>query len=240
MQPTPEGTRRLRAAVRTVLSSGVWLVVAAQAALLLVVAVPTESNPFVRAGHIVAAAFMYLGLLYLIAGASRALAASRDAVSITAVLTTGKSVFVPFMWLVIKALGLAVALQLAAVSVIVSAGMDPSALAKEIAPYVGVLAAALEFILVYWRPLVFVDQNFALFQTLRHALRLARERLRVSGYLALLNLTPAAVAPMLGADPAVWIVAGVNLAAGIMGWIAYVYCVEWCQERATPSAQPLP
>jgi len=240
VQPTPEGTRRLRAAVRTVLSSGVWLVVAAQAALLFVAAVPTESNPFVRAGHIVAAALMYLGLLYLIAGASRALAASRDAVSIAAVLITGKSVFVPFMWLVIKALGLAVALQFVAITVVVSAGMEPSTLVKDVAPYVGVLAAALEFVLVYWRPLVFVDQNFALFQTLKTALRVARDRLRVSGFLALLTLTPAAVAPLLGAEPAAWIVAGVNLAAGIMGWIAYVYCVEWNQERTPPSAPPLP
>jgi len=235
-----EGTRRLRAAVRIGLSTGVWIVVAVQVALPLVAAMPGAADGAARLVRVAAVTFMLFGLLYLIAGASHALAAGRDPVSVPAVVRAGRTVFAPFLWLLLKS-GLLAALivQLGMIAAVTLSGLQPVVLLERVTPYAGMAIALLGFVLVYWMPIVFADRNFALFASLRQALHAAWARIGVSGYLAFLTLAPAAVALLLDAESGQLVLGALNLAASVMGWIAYVYCVEWRQSQPRVAAASL-
>lgn len=232
MQADGEGTRRLRATLRALMSGGVWLVVVTQLVLPLMANMPGDTEGAAHLVRIAAVTLMLLGLLYLIAGASRALALGRDPVSIVAVLRSGKPVFIPFLWLLFKTgLLAAVILQLGMLVGVLISGLEATALVEHIAPYTGATLAALGFVLVYWMPIVFADNNFVMLPTLAQAFRVFRARLRFSGYLAFLTLTPALIAVLIGGEPSGLVIGGLNLVGGMMGWIAYVYCVEWRQSQ---------
>lgn len=239
MQDDSESARRWRSALRAVLSPGVWLVVAAQVALSVIAnaqAVADQGHPGAR---VVLFTLVLLGLLYLIAGASQALARGRDPVYIPAVLRAGTDVYLSFLWLIFKTgLLAALILQVAVVAAVALSGMEAAVLVEQAAPYAGAALAFVGFALVYWMPIVFVEQNFALFGTLKQAVRLAWRRLPVSGYVAFLTLAPAAVAVLAHDQTSAWIAAAVNLLASVTGWIAYLYGVEWCQNarRVAPTS----
>lgn len=232
----------MRATLRALLSGGVWLVVLTQFVLPLMANMPAATEGAAHVVRIAAVTLMLLGLLYLIAGASRALALGRDPVSIVAVVRSGKPVFIPFLWLLFKTgLLAAVILQLGMLVGVLISGLEATALVERIAPYTGALVAALGFVLVYWMPIVFADHNFAMLPTLAEAFRVAWARLRLSGYLAFLTLTPAVIAVLIDGEPSGLVVGGLNLIGGVMAWIAYAYCVEWRQSQVRrPDAATVP
>lgn len=232
------GAPRLRAFLRALLSGGVWVVIGAQLAMLLLLRVSTEAAASSAALRLGALAALFLVLLYLIAGASQALARSRETVSPAAVLQAGQAVYGRFLWLAFKAAIVFLVLFNLLLSVVLAlSGMEMQALFERsvgVYPWLGVLAA---FVFVYWMPVVFVGGNFALIETVGAALAtLWRER-RDAGFLALLTIAPTAVAALLGERPPLAAVVALNVVGGVFGWTAYAYCVE--RLHVAGAARPL-
>lgn len=232
------GAPRLRAFLRALLSSGVWAVIAAQLAMLSLLRGAPEAAPAsaqLRLGGLVV---LFFALLYLIAGASQALAQSRDTVTVGEVIRAGQGVYGRFLWLAFKAALVFLVLFNLLLSVVLAlSGMDMQALFEAsvgVYPWLGALIA---FVFVYWMPVIFVGGNFLLVDTLRMALAKLWEDRRQAGFLAALTLTPTVLAALLG-DPPLWpALIALNVAGGVLGWTAYTFCVERLQR--TGRVQPL-
>ncbi|MGE5240557.1 MAG: hypothetical protein ACM3NI_02830 [Bacteroidota bacterium] len=228
-----EGERRLHALVRTLLSPGVWMVLAAQIVLVFLFQsqAPAEPVPLVAAltTFLTAAALMLF--FYLEAGAFHGLTLSREALSVGQVFRGAVPVFARFLWLTVKAgMLLVVLLNIVFLLAMLATGSEPKTLTAAFYRFISPVAGMAAFIFAYWLPFVFVRREFRLFVSLRAALRIARARLSRSVFLALLILVPMLLAGLLPDDLPAPLALAVNAFSGLLGWIAYVYCVETLQE----------
>ena len=228
-----EGEHRLHAIVRALLSSGVWLVLAAQMALAFSLQwhAPATAGSEASLLPVLLATISLMLFLYLQAGTYQALALGRRTVSALEIVQAGKAVFSAFIWLTVKA-GLLLVLVLNVLlylSLLVS-GQELKTVLAALSPYFGPLLGVLAFAFVYWLPFVFVRREFRLLPSLKAALQVARTRLSRSAFLALLVLVPVVVSASLPADIPVLLDFTVSLVSGIMGWMAYISCAEVLQE----------
>lgn len=228
------GAPRLRAFLRALLSSGVWAVIAAQLAMLFLLrAAPetTAASAQLRLGALVA---LFFALLYLVAGASHALARSRDTVSVREVLRAGQAVYGRFLWLAFKAAIVFLVLFNLLLSVVLAlSGLEMQALIEASVGVYSWLGALIGFVFVYWMPVIFVRGNFMLVETLRTALANLWDDRRHAVFLAFLTLTPTVLAAFLG-DPPPWLaVVALNIAGGLLGWTAYAFCAARLQRAGT-------
>lgn len=224
-----EGELRLHAMVRAVLSPGIWFVLAVQLLLMFAMQwrVPEDAAPLLSLLAIFLTATTLMLFFYLQAGAFQSLAQGREVLPAGAVIQAGKAVFAVFVWLLLKAgLLFALVMNILMLLVLLLTGADIKELTQALAAYFGPLTGVLAFVFVYWLPLVFVQREFRLLPGLKAALRIAWARLSHSAFLALMVLVPALATGFLPADSAIWLDAFVSLATGILGWIAYIYCVD--------------
>lgn len=226
-----EGTRRLRAVVRTSMSSGVWLVIVAQF-LFMIFLFPGLGNSEVGTIfplRVLLVILSVLFILFLSAGAYRALAVTDGVVASSVTIGYAATVFNQYMWLMVKAAVLAFFILSLLLSIHTSI-MGPEqtqALIQQPPAVFGLIFAVLGFIFVYWLPIVFVTGKFILFPTLVLALRVAARRWPQAGFLALLVVVPVLLALALPTDVSPVIIALFNTFSQLLGWIAYVYCVEF-------------
>ncbi|MBI3897876.1 MAG: hypothetical protein HY308_06220 [Gammaproteobacteria bacterium] len=228
MQTFGEGERRIRAAVRALMSQGLWLLIVAQfffsVLLRQLVAGEDKPEPFTL---MVLGGVGIAGLFYLMAGISRAFAQSRDVVNIGDALQAGIPVYGPFLWLMTKAgLVMIVIIQLVQFIALGLFGTEPGALTEQTLHAFALSVPALGFLFVYWFPVVFVGSDFRLLPTLRSAVLTLWQRLPQSMFPALLTLAPAMVLWVFD-DSLSWEgLAAVDAIGTLMGWIAYIYCAE--------------
>jgi len=233
-QTYSESERRLRAAVRTFMSPGIWLLLGVQFLILFIfrvrfLAEQSQVAPFVRVALV---SVLLAAFFYLLTGISQALTQSREAISISAAMRGAREVFARFMWLLIKAALLFVlALNILSSVVLIVSGLEPQVLVERYFSGLILFSGVLGYVFVFWRPLVFVKQEFLLLPSLISAVRILWNRLSHTAFLAFLMLTPTLVSLLLPGEIPVAAVLGVNLVDGLMGWIAYVYCVEWLQDQ---------
>jgi hypothetical protein len=242
-----EGERRIRAVVRALLSSGVWLVIAVQvlaAAVFVYRVIPIMSSD-AAAVELPGALFLLVALLvlyvYLMSGTSRSFAVGTAVVSAQESLNRGKEVFGAFLLLALKVLVLALIflylLGLVVQLISVSTGSDVQTVLSQVGPVIRLMATIAPFALVYWLPVMFVRNDFRAIPTLRAALLLIWQRLWKSGFLAFLAFSPLLVFWLLpaGSPPALMLV--LSVVGQLMAWSAYVYCVELLTEgRPVPRA----
>lgn len=208
------------------MSRGVWLVVAMQ--LLPFIFFSGGGNP--GPARIVVVSLVLAAVLFLVAGVSQAFAQSGEAIDMRGAIRAARSVYGQFLWLIIKAGLLAIALvNLAMYAALTIYAMEPAAVVGQVIGAYPLAAPVLGFAFVYWLPIVFVERNFLLFATLQAAIATAWRRLRCSAYLAILTLTPAIGALFFSDDAPIAVMVSFNVVATLMSWIAYVYCVEWLQ-----------
>jgi hypothetical protein len=228
-----ESGHRLHSAVRALLSPGIWLVLIAQLALVFSTqwSAPADASPLVSALMILLTSAFLLLFFYLQAGTFHALTLGRDALSVGDIARAGKVVFPTFLWLTLKAgMLLVLILNLLLYVALVVTGYDLKTMIHTFSPYFSVVAGVLAFVFVYWLPFVFVRREFRLLPSLKAALTTAWTRLSHSAFLALLLLTPVLVSEFLPTDVPVVLDFLVSAAGGVMGWIAYIYCVEVLQD----------
>lgn len=224
-----EGELRLHAMVRAALSPGVWFVLAVQMLLMFALRwrVPEGAAPQLAMLGIFLTAAALMLFFYVQAGAFQALAQGREAVPVGAVIRAGQPVFAVFVWLLLKAgLLFALVMNILMLLVLLLTGADIKELTQALSAYFGPLTGVLAFVFAYWLPLVFVQREFRLLPGLKGALHIARERLSHSAFLALMLLVPALATGFLPAASPLWLDALASLATGILGWIAYIYCVD--------------
>lgn len=229
-----EGELRLHAAIRTVLSPGIWFVLAAQTALMFALQwrVPADAAPLTSALVVFLTATTLMLFFYLQAGAFHALTLGRGALSVGEIIQAGKTVFASFVWLTLKAgLLFAVVLNILVLVVLLLTGLDFKSLMQTLSAFFGPATGVLAFVFVYWLPFVFVQREFRLLPSLKSALQIARERLAYSAFLALLVLVPALAAGFIPAESPVLIDVLANMVTGIMGWIAYIYCIDTLKQN---------
>lgn len=237
-----ENERRIRAGVRTALSSGVWAVIAVQ--LLAVAFVLNGIAPFgsleaalsQAPGLAIVLAVLVLGYAYLMSGTSRAFATGKATVAVRDSLNRGREVFPAFLWLALKllVLGLVCLYVLATIAYLIAAAAQSKGLAEQIL-WSGprIILAIAPFVFVYWLPVVFVRNDFRLMPTLRAALEIIWRRLSSSSFLAFLIFFPLLLLWLLPAGAPVAVVLAVSLLGQLMAWTAYVYCVESMTEGNT-------
>jgi hypothetical protein len=238
-----EGELRLHAMVRAVLSPGIWFVLAAQLLLMFALQwrVPEDAAPLVSTLAIFLTAAALMLFFYLQAGAFQALSQGREALPAGEVVRAGKTVFTAFVWLILKAgLLFAVAMNVLMLVALLLTGSNLEGLTQALTAYFGPMTGVLAFVFVYWLPLVFVQREFRLLPGLRASLRIAWARLSHSAFLALMVLVPALVAGLLPADSPVLFNALVSLVTGILGWIAYIYCVDALRQRQHAAPEKIP
>lgn len=238
-----EGELRLHAMVRAVLSPGIWFVLAAQLLLMFALQwrVPEDAAPQLSMLAIFLTAATLMLFFYLQAGAFQALSQGREALPVSEVVRAGKAVVAAFVWLLLKAgLLFAVAMNVLVLVALLLTGSNLEGLTQALTAYFGPMTGVLAFIFVYWLPLVFVQREFRLLPGLKASLRVARERLSHSAFLALMVLVPALVVGLLPADSPVLINALASLATGILGWIAYIYCVDVLRQRQHIAPDKIP
>lgn len=243
-RPPTEGELRLHAMVRAALSPGIWFVLAVQMLLILMLQwrVPEGAAPSASMLSIFLTAAALMLFFYVQAGAFQALAQGREAVPVGAVIRAGQPVFAAFVWLLLKAgLLFAVAMNVLVLIALLLTGSNLDGLTQALAAYFGPLTGVLAFVFAYWLPLVFVQREFRLLPGLKGALRIARERLSHSAFLALMLLVPALATGFLPAGSPLWLDVLVSLATGILGWIAYIYCVDALRlgRHAVPDKKPV-
>lgn len=238
-----EGELRLHAVVRAVLSPGIWFVLAAQLLLMFTLQwrVPEDAAPLLSTLAIFLTAAALMLFFYVQAGAFQALSQGRDALPVSEVVRAGKAVFSAFVWLILKAVLLfAVAMNVLVLVALLLTGSDLEGLTQALTAYFGPMTGVLAFVFVYWLPLVFVQREFRLLPGLKASLRIAWARLSHSAFLALMVLVPALAAGFLPADGPVLLHALVSLATGILGWIAYIYCVDALRQRQPVAPDKIP
>ena len=230
-QPTPtESEQRVRAAVRVVLSPGVWLVIGLQVVFMTVRSQTILPLDDIGPTGLALATFgTLLILIYLVSGTFRSFALGNSTVSIYETLSRGKEVFTSFLWLLVQLGLLAVVVGFVLLSLFSSSrsvdGTNTEQLIMEMAPYVRIIAMVVPFLLVYWFPVVFSTNDFRVFTTLRSALRIIWQRLWRSGFLAFLIFFPLVAFWLLPDNSPLIVFLIVSAIGEVTGWIAYVYCV---------------
>jgi hypothetical protein len=238
-----EGELRLHAMVRAVLSPGIWFVLAAQLLLMFTLQwrVAEDAAPMVSTLAIFLTAAALMLFFYVQAGAFHALSQGREALPAGEVILAGKTVFTAFVWLILKAgLLFAVVMNILVLVALLLTGSNLEGLTQTLAAYFGPMTGVLAFVFVYWLPLVFVQREFRLLPGLKASLRIAWVRLSHSAFLVLMVLVPALAAGFLPADSPVWLNALASVATGILGWIAYIYCVDVLRQRQHAGPEKIP
>ncbi len=228
-QPTPtESEQRVRAAVRVVLSPGVWLVIGLQVVFMtLRTQTILPLGDFGPTGLAPVIFGTLLILIYLVSGTFRSFALGNSTVSIYETLSRGKEVFASFLWLLVQVGLLAVVVGFVLLNLLyLSRSVDLEQLITEMVPYVTIIAMVVPFLLVYWFPVVFSTNDFRVFATLRSALRIIWQRLWRSGFLAFLIFFPLVAFWLLPDNSPLIVLLIVSVIGEVMGWTAYVYCVE--------------
>lgn len=233
-----EGALRLHAIIRTVLSPGIWFVLAVQIGIMFSLRwrAPADASPAVSVLLIFLAASTLMFYFYLQAGAFHALTLKRDVLSIADILLAGRKVFGNFLWLSLKTtLLFALAMNVLVLLGLIVTGKDFKNLMEAGIPLMGPLTGVLAFIFVYWLPFVFVRREFRLLPSLRASLQLAWSRMSYSAFLALLVLVPPlAIEWLPAAQTSLFGGVAAMLVSGILGWIAYIYCIAVQQRNDFP------
>ena len=229
-----ESGLRLRAAIRALLSPGIWLLLSVQLALVFTMrwSVPADASPVTSALAIFLMATALMLFYYLQAGAFHALTQGRETLTVAEVVRAGRVVFAAFVWLTLKAgLLLAAVMNVLIFVALLLTGHDIKAVMNALSPFFGPVVGILAFVFVYWLPFVFVRREFHLLPSLKAALQIAWDRLSRSAFLALLVLAPALVSGLLPSDTPLLFDLLVSVVSGVMGWIAYIYCIEVLREQ---------
>jgi hypothetical protein len=224
-----EGELRLHAAIRAVLSPGIWFVLAAQIALLFVLQwrTPADATPLVSTLAVFLTATSLMLFFYLQAGAFHALALGREALSVGEIMRAGKTVFASFVWLTLKAgLLFALVVNVLVLVALLLTGSDFKSLLQALSSFFGPATGVLAFVFVYWLPYVFVHREFRLLPSLKASLQIALKRLPHSVFLVLLVPIPAVAIGFIPVESPVLVDVLASAATGIMGWIAYIYCAD--------------
>lgn len=235
-----EGERKLRAIVRALLSSGVWVLVAIHVASALPVRLGwfgevSAEVPWPRAFW---SGFLLAAVLYAEAGLYTMLARTREAVSASEVFRASAPVFSRFLWLILKTAGF---FMLILLTVAIFASMALSILgygdAEAIKPLMEgpfrLVLLVLPALLIWWLPRVFSRQDFSLFSTLKAAIRhLWREPARTL-YVILLALAPAALLLVWAEQLNLWVLTALEAFGLLCVWSANIYCVEWWRDHPT-------
>lgn len=232
-----EAEQRIRAAVRAVMSPGVWLAIAVQLPVGLLIywvigMLLSEEPP---QGQLrvftLLLALLFLAYLFLMSGASRSFALGVATVSVQETVRRGREVFNAFLWFAMKVflLGmvvssvvlyfLGIAVQLAGVN---SQGEAQGILASVIKG----VALITPFALVYWLPVIFVRNDYRVIPTVGWALKILWRQLPRAGFLALLIFAPLLALWLMPAGAPFILTLIVTLLGQLMAWTAYVYCVE--------------
>jgi hypothetical protein len=238
-----EGERRIRAAVRALMSPGVWLVVAVQlpTGMLLhniLLALTSEESAQPLLPWVMLLMLLFLVYVYLMSGTSRAFALNAVTVSPQDAVMRGQQVFNAFLWLAVKIsvvgmltvyVGLYVfgmAAQLIGTTTQSDAETVVQTLAPVVVPALKAGAMIVPFALVYWLPIVFIRNDFRIVPTAQLALKIIWRQLPRSGFLAFLIFCPLLLLWLLpsGAPFAFTLLLGVL--GQLMAWTAYVYCLE--------------
>ena len=230
-----EGELRLHAIIRALLSPGIWFVLAAQIGLMFILQwrVPADAAPLVSMLAIFLTATSLMLFFYLQAGAFHALTLGREALPVGEIIRAGKTVFASFVWLTLKAgLLFALVINVLALIVLMLTGLDFKGLMQTLAGFFSPVTGVLAFVFAYWLPFVFVQREFRLLPSLKAALGIAWKRLAHSAFLALMILAPALGIGLIPAESPVLIDTLASIATGIMGWIAYIYCIDILRQRA--------
>jgi hypothetical protein len=222
-----ESGLRLRAAVRALLSPGIWLVLAVQTALVFSMRdMPADASAPASALAILLTATVLTLFYYLQAGAFHALTQGRET----------RVVFAAFVWLTLKAgLLLAAVMNVLILTALLLTGQDIKVIMNALSPFFSPVVGILTFVFVYWLPFVFVRREFHLLPSLKAALQIARDRLSDSAFLALLVLVPVLVSGWLPSDTPLMFDLLVSVVSGVMGWIAYIYCIEVLRAQPPPA-----
>ncbi len=224
-----EGELRLHAAIRAVLSPGIWFVLAAQIALVFSMQwrVPADAAPLTSALAIFLTATALMLFFYLQAGTFHALTLGREVLPVGEIIRAGRTVFANFVWLTLKAgLLFALVINVLVLVALLLTGLDFKSLMQALSAFFSPVMGVLAFVFVYWLPYVFVQREFRLLPSLKASLQIAWKRLPHSAFLALLVLAPALATGFIPAESPVLIDALASVATGIMGWIAYIYCTD--------------
>ena len=230
-----ENERRLHAIVRAALSLGIWLVLAAQILLVFFLhwRIGADASLEVSVIVILLIAAALMALLYLQAGAFHALTRDRNTLSVIDVLHAGKSVFADFVWLSLKACLLFILIMNVLLFLaLIASGRDLKVLIEILSPFFSLTMSVLSYVLIYWLPYVFVQREFQLFPSLHAALKIVWSRLATSAFLALLVFLPTIISHFLPTESPLWVDLILSVISGLMGWIAYIYCVECLQEQS--------
>jgi hypothetical protein len=232
-----EAEQRIRAAVRTVMSPGVWLAIAVQLPTGLLIywvmgMLLSEEPP---QGQLrvftLLLALLFLAYLFLMSGASRSFALGAATVSVQEAIRRGREVFNAFLWFAMKVflLGmvassvmlyfLGMAVQLTGVN---TQGEAQGILVSAIKG----IALIIPFALIYWLPVIFVRNDFRVIPTVGWALKILWRQLPRSGFLALLIFVPLLVLWLMPAGTPFILTLIITLVGQLMAWTAYVYCVE--------------
>jgi hypothetical protein len=229
-----ESGLRLRAAIRALLSPGIWLLLSVQLALVFTMrwSVPADASPLTSALAIFLTATALMLFYYLQAGAFHALTQGRETLTVADVVRAGRVVFAAFVWLTLKAVLLLAALMnvLILVALLVT-GQDIKTVMNALSPFFSPVVGILTFVFVYWLPFVFVRREFHLLPSLKAALQITWDRLSDSAFLAFLVMVPVLVSGLLPSDTPLLIDLLVSVVSGVMGWIAYIYCIEVLREQ---------
>ena len=187
----------------------------------------------------VATAGLLILFFYVAVGSFRALAQTREVVSLRLAFNAGREVFAPFLWLAVKAvfLLLVVAFALVLVLSVVSSDRAEPIAVETASVIVTVTSGVLGYVLVYWLPWVFVRQDFRLMVSLRAALQTFWERLAQSAFVAILTLGPTAVAVVLPDQTPLVVVLIFSWVGLFAAWIAFIYCAEWLQDNRSSATR---
>ena len=229
-----ESGLRLRATVRALLSPGIWLLLAVQIVLVFTMrwSVPADAAPLTSALAIFLMATALMLFYYLQAGAFHALTQGRETLTVAEVVRAGRVVFAAFVWLTLKAgLLLAAVMNVLIFAALLLTGHDIKVIMNALSPFFGPAVGILTFVFVYWLPFVFVRREFHLLPSLKAALQIAWDRLSDSAFLAFLVLVPVLVSGWLPSETPLLFDLLVSVVSGVMGWIAYIYCIEVLREQ---------
>lgn len=224
-----EGELRLHAAIRAVLSPGIWFVLTAQIALLFVLQwrAPADATPLVSTLAVFLTATSLMLFFYLQAGAFYALTLGREALTVGEIMRAGQTVFASFVWLTLKAgLLFALVVNVLVLVALMLTGSDFKSLLQALSAFFGPATGVLAFVFVYWLPYVFVHREFRLLPSFKASLQIALKRLPHSVFLVLLVLIPAVAIGFIPVESPVLVDVLTSAATGIMGWIAYIYCTD--------------
>jgi hypothetical protein len=235
-----EGERRIRAAVRALMSPGVWLVVAVQlpTAMLIHNILLSEESAKPLLPWVMLLTLLFLVYVYLMSGTSRSFALSAVTVSPQDAFMRGQQVFNAFLWLAVKIcllgmltvyIGLYVFGTVARIiGATTGSGAEAviQASAPALIPIVKAAAMVAPFALVYWLPVVFIRNDFRIIPTARLALKIIWRQLPRSGFLAFLIFCPLLLLWLLPNDIPFVFTLLLGALGQLMAWTAYVYCVE--------------